>query len=224
MFCELNESEIYDAYLLYASLHGFSTDESTVRQRVESYCRQNVPDEVIDDAIFAYTENSFVAPPDVVLEPWGRSRIYELDALPCGGWRHQVCSSWLENGCEFQSGLSVRLAHFWTSFACAPEQAANVQAGKLQIGTRLKFECVESEIQVVHRVLGVLGNLPPSLAEEIIDRSRLDIRYLPIVDLIELSEPGFVCKLLVCLAEPNVVTSELVDYTTNAFQALRKKC
>lgn len=224
MFCELNEAEIYDAYLLYASLHGFDTHESAVRARVESYCRQNVPDPTIDDAIYAYTEDSFVAPPDVVLHHWGRSRVYELDPLPCGGWRHQVCSSWFENDCEFQAGFSVRLAHFWTEVECFPDQADNFQAGKIGNGARLNFEKAGAVVQVQHRALGVLGILPEPLSSEILGRSALEIRYLPIIDLVALRDEGLVCQLLVARAEPDVATVELVEYTTNAFKALRKKC
>jgi hypothetical protein len=76
MICDaLQEDEIFEACLLHASLHGFSTDEAELRDRISKYLN-NQPDTVIDDAILAFAEDRIIAPPDVVLAHWGKSRIY----------------------------------------------------------------------------------------------------------------------------------------------------
>ncbi len=220
MFCDiLNEEEIYQAYLLYASLHGFCTDEETVRERIESYYRRNVPDETIDDAIFSYAEDHIVAPPDIVLSRWGKSRVYELQALPCGGWRHQICESWFEAGCEFQDNASVRLAHFWTAIGVPGDQADH-----LQPGMRLQFRLENNIVQVAHRKLGVLAALPVALAAEILSRAKLEIRYLALIERMDIVGEQLLCKLFVTLAEPQVPSQEMLEYAANAFNTPRNKC
>ncbi len=221
MICDsLSDDEIYQAYSLYASLHGLDTSEEAVRQRVSSYLR-NVPDETIDDAILAFTEDSIVAPPDVVLSRWGKSRVYELHALPTGGWRHQVCESWFENGCAFDDARPVHLAHFWTQIELANDHlAANVHRGM-----RCQFKLKASgQIEVHHRRLGSIGLLPSALAEEIAHRAQLGSRYLGLIDVPLHGPLPTTCKLLIILASEQVATADVVEYAAQAFTAARNKC
>lgn len=231
MLCDaVREEEIYEAYLLYASLHGYRTDETHVRARIASYLN-NVPDSIIDEALLAYAEDRIVAPPDVVLPRWGRSRIYELIQTPQREWRHQVCESWFENNCEFYNDFrDPALYHFWTLLRPPAENPA--QPPPTCVGMRLRFELVEQSVRVFHRQLGLVGDLPGLLSHEIVRRAHCQLRYLVLVDAasavdVEVGpdrEPQFGCRLLVTVATPSVSLGPVIAYARQAFQAKRAKC
>lgn len=217
MFCEtLNEEELYQAYILYASLHGLSTCEEQVRGRIESYL-QNSPDETIDAAILAFSEDRIIAPPDVVLDRWGKSRVYELAPLPCGGWRHQVCESWFEAGCQFVDDAPVNLSHFWTQLRLDSKPQGP------RVGSRCGFQRMAGgEIQVVHREHAVVGVLAAELSAEILTAAVDDIRYLALIDVWAPEENR--STLLVTRALASIPVPEVVEYAANAFTAPRTKC
>lgn len=233
------EEEMYQAYLLYASLHGLCTEEDEVRSRIQSY-RENQPDETIDLAILAYSEDRIVAPPDIVLERWGKSRVYELEDLPDGDCRHQVCESWFENGCSFEGeGRPASLCHFWTTFSLiAPQSAdeassaddassatASLHQLALGVGSRVQFRILAGEVQISHRRHGILGVLPQTLANEMIERAtREDMRYLPLVDTYPSDSGSGECKLLVTVADPCQDLTTIVAYAASAFSARKQKC
>lgn len=217
MFCDtLNEEELYQAYILYASLHGLSTCEEKVRGRIESYL-QNSPDETIDAAILAFSEDRIIAPPDVVLDRWGKSRVYELEPLPCGGWRHQVCESWFEAGCQFVEDAPVKLSHFWTKLSVASTPPG------LRAGSRCRLQCMPGgEVHVVHRQHAVVGTLAAELSAEILTTAAEDIRYLALIDLWAPEEHRG--TLLVTRALASIPVPDVVEYAANAFTAPRNKC
>ncbi len=123
---DLSDEEVFQAFLLYASLHGMDTDEERIRSRVADYRQRNVPDAVIDDAILAYVEDSLIAPPDVVLDCWGSSRVYELACPADQSYRHQLCEAWFQNDCRLPDAGEPQLAHFWTQFPLAPQLSSSV--------------------------------------------------------------------------------------------------
>lgn len=227
MICDdLSEEEIFQAYLLYASLHGFSTDEAVVRQRIYSHTHENIPDEVIDSALLAYLEDRIVAPPDVVLDRWGASRLYELDKSSPSCVRHQTCEAWFENGCRFptEKELIPKFAHFWTEFAIEVPEVEPGQSLPLSEGTRLNFELADaSEVLVSHRSLGQVGRLPNALASQMQLEPMSSRKYLPLVDSSESQEIGK-CKLLVSTSTAAVPTTEIIKYAAEAFYAERAKC
>lgn len=227
MICDdLSEEEIFQAYLLYASLHGFSTDEAVVRQKIYSHAHENIPDEVIDSALLAYLEDRIVAPPDVVLDRWGASRLYELDKSSPSCVRHQTCEAWFENGCRFPTEKECvpTFAHFWTEFVVEIPELEVGQGLPLGEGTRLSFDLADaSEVLVSHRSIGQLGRLPRALASEMQLEPMSARKYLPLVDSTDARDTGK-CKLLVSTALAEVPSSEIVQYAAEAFYAERAKC
>ncbi len=217
MFCDaVNEEELYQAFLLYASLHGMSTREEELRERISRYLN-NTPDETIDAAILAFSEDRIVAPPDIILAHWGKSRVYELDALPCGGWRHQVCENWFEGGCRFVEGAPVRLSHFWTKLAI-PSVTVDIRSG-----TRCSLQLTQTgDVNVLHRQSSVLGQLPIELSAEILATASEENRYLALMDVVDPGNSNY--TLLVIRALDDVPAPELVEYAANAFVAPRNKC
>lgn len=231
MLCDaVSEEEIFEAYLLYASLHGMPTAEDVIRQRVSSYLN-NVPDSIIDEALLAYAEDRIIAPPDVVLPQWGRSRIYELMQTPQLEWRHQVCESWFENDCEFTNDeRDPELYHYWTHLTLNSE--FNRLLHSLTIGTRLQFQLDDGLVRVCHRQMGPVGSLPSVLAEEILRDRQKDLRYLVLLDATslpaadELPQDAFpaTCKLLTTVAGPGIGLGPIIAYARQAFSAKRAKC
>lgn len=219
MFCDaaINEEELYQAFLLYASLHGMSTSEEEVRERIGRYLN-NSPDETIDAAILAFAEDRIVAPPDVILAHWGKSRVYELDPLPSGGgWRHQVCESWFEGGCRFVPDAPVRLSHYWTKLA-SPSVGDDIRSG-----SRCSLQMTAAgEVHVLHRRNAVLGLLPEELAAEMLATSGDENRYLALIDLIDREQANY--TLLITRALTAVPAPEMVEYAANAFISPRNKC
>jgi hypothetical protein len=219
MFCDaaINEEELYQAFLLYASLHGLSTSEEEVRERIARYLN-NTPDETIDAAILAFAEDRIVAPPDVILAHWGKSRVYELDPLPCGGgWRHQVCESWFEGGCRFIADAPVRLSHYWTKLT-SPSVGEEIRSG-----TRCSLQMTSSgEVHVLHRCNAILGHLPEELAAEMLATASEENRYLALIDLIDREHSNY--TLLITRALAAVPAPEMVEYAANAFISPRNKC
>ena len=217
MFCEAlqNEEEVYQAYLLYASLHGLSTDEKDVRERISNYLLKNQPDELIDAAVLAFSEDRILAPPDIILEHWGKSRVYELEPIPTGGWRHQVSESWIDAGCRFSSERPVKLSHFWTKLE------TDSLPDDVGVGSRCSFRLAdEGNVHVVHRQRDRLGVIPQPLANEILSTVEQDIHYLLLIDMAHIQQ----CRLLVTRALADVSLTDVVDYAANAFTAPRNKC
>jgi hypothetical protein len=228
MFCDaLQEGEIYEAYLLYASLHGLETDEQEMRARISRYLA-NQPDTLIDDAILAVAEDFIVAPPDVVLQRWGKSRIYELIESPVGQWRHQVSETWFENGCRFTNDArDPAVFHFWTMFEADPQLVSNERAQRvlpLPLGARVSFELQTDLVKVTHRQAGDMGHLPPQLTDELLQRNQLNIRYLPLVDRAENIRGSAHYTLLVTAAVPEISLECIVGYAAKAMGAIRSKC
>ena len=244
MICdELSEEEIYQAYLIYAALHGFDTDDASVRERISNYLEHNQPDAFIDDAILAYAEDCIVAPPDVVLAKWGSSRFYELERSPQSLARHQTCESWFENGCRFISDEDTpRLVHFWTAFELLHAFRSGSLPQELRSGTRLSL-VLESNttVLVLHRTWGPLGSLPTALSTAMHLPPLKDRKFLALVDNTGASQsppqptspptpPDQTeptpreCKLLVMSSAADVPTKEFVDYAAEAFLADRNKC
>ncbi len=223
MLCDaVREDEIFEAFLLYASLHGLSTDAGEVRTRIQNYLH-NQPDPTIDEALWAFAEDRIVAPPDIVLERWGKSRIYELIETPQHDWRHCVSDSWFENDCQFYTDeRDARIVHFWTQLAVAPE--CDEAARKLCVGSRLQFRMHGQSVYVEHRQLGQVGWLAAPLAQEILARNALQVRYLALVDSIQPALPSLDCKLIVIAAASDVGGEQVVAYASQAFHALRAKC
>lgn len=233
MICDaMSEDEIYEAYLLYASLHGLATDETEVRRRIASY-QNNVPDESIDIAILAYAEDRIVAPPDVVVPRWGHSRIYELHKAPDGSYRHKVNEQWFDNGCQFESiGQKGSIFHFWIGFEPSAELTSStdkstgaVDAPALEVGTRLRFTLQNDLVEVSHRKFGEVGILPRELSKEISKLNESNTRYLPLVDEGTQSDADQKhCKVLVTAAGEGIKLPEIVDYAARAFTAVRANC
>lgn len=240
MICDnLSEEEVYQAFLLYASLHGLSTDAELTRKRINAYVVDNEPDEVVDDALLAYLEDRIIAPPDIVLERWGASRCFELDRSNAESLRHQTCENWFENGCRFDGTLKLpRLVHFWTDFqlefapsnsdAASEEKSEADRLDRLQRklveGIRLSFDFgKEQSVLVSHRELGQIGRLSHLLARELHSEAMRERLYLVLTDQRPSAKAGY-CKLLVSTGAAGVSVPELVGYSAEAFHAVRKKC
>lgn len=223
MLCDaVREDEIFEAYLLYASLHGLSTDEQQARERIASYLN-NVPDSILDEAVLAFAEDRIVAPPDVVVSGWGKSRVYSLFQTPQHQWRHRVCPTWFDNGCIFfgdsrDSGLS----HFWTEFPLTRPWTTLSQ--ELSPGTRVRLELDGQQVPVKHREIGQIGTLPSTLAREFAQQRASQLQTLSLVDSISAGPEANICKLLVTRASDSVSSAQIIDYATNAFHAERPKC
>jgi hypothetical protein len=217
MFCESvhNEEEVFQAFLLYASLNGLNTDEGDVRARISRYLFKNQPDELIDAAILAFSEDRILAPPDIILDRWGKSRVYELESLATGGWRHQVCDSWFDAGCRFCPEHPVRLSHFWTRLVTDSIHE------ELCSGSRCSLRLSQAgNVQVVHRHHACLGSVPEPLASEIVASIEADVHYLVLIDAIRNQD----CRLLVTRAAANVPVADVIEYAAHAFTTPRNKC
>lgn len=225
------EDEIYSAFMLYASLHGIETCEEEVRRRVASYLANN-PDDLLDQAIVAFQEDRVLAPPDVILPQWGKSRVYELWNSADGRTRHKVNEAWFEAGCRFDDvDNDSTLLHFWTLFQCddfqdQPKQYRQPRglSDLLATGVRLQLRVAAEAVEVWHRGHGRLGCLPSALAREIMSRQACNLRYLPLVDGLYEHAAASECKLLVIVAGASIPTSAVVDHAAAAFIAERVKC
>ena len=94
----------------------------------------------------------------------------------------------------------------------------------LHRGMRCQFKLIDSgRVEVQHRRLGTIGQLPQQLAAEIAERVH-SIRFLVLID-VPLDGPlPTDCKLLVIVANASVPTIEVVEYASNAFTIQRNKC
>lgn len=223
MLCDaVREDEIFEAYLLYASLHGLSTDAQQARERIASYLN-NVPDSILDEAILAFAEDRIVAPPDVVLSEWGKSRVYSLLQTPQQQWRHHVCSTWFDNGCTFfGDSRDSDLCHFWTEFPLTRPWTSLSQ--ELYPGIRVRLELDGTLVRVKHRQIGEIGRLPPALAREFAKPTASQPQTLSLIDSILAEAQVNRCKLLVIRASAAVTSAQIIDYASNAFCAERAKC
>lgn len=223
MLCDaVREEEIFEAYLLYASLHGLSTDEQQVRERIASYL-DNVPDSILDEAILAFAEDRIVAPPDVVLSGWGKSRVYSLLQTPQRHWRHCVCPTWFDNGCLFfGDSRDPSLCHFWTEFPLTRTWTALSQ--ELCVGTRVRLVLEGHQVQARHREVGLIGTLPPALAREFAQQAGGSLQTLSLVDSILQKPEANLCKLLVVRADDSACSAQIIEYASHAFLAERTKC
>ncbi len=223
MLCDaVREDEILEAYLLYASLHGLSTDPQQARERIASY-RNNVPDTILDLAILAFAEDRILAPPDVVLDSWGKSRVYTLYQTPQLEWRHRVCPSWFDNGCAFYGdSRDPDLCHLWTQFPLAVDWT--VLSRELFSGTRVRLMLEGEQVQVAHRSIGKIGELPSSLTQEFLQWDGNQVKTLSLIDRISQEGKSQTCTLLVARASGSMTAAQIVDYITCAFQAARAEC
>ncbi len=223
MLCDaVHENEIFEAYLLYASLHGLSTDEQQVRRRIASYLA-NVPDSVLDEAILAFAEDRIIAPPDVVVDGWGKSRVYSLFQTPQHQWRHRVCQTWFDNGCLFLGDArDPSLCHFWTHFLLTRPWTGLSQ--ELYPGTRLRLVLNDDQVCVSHREIGQIGALMPALAREFVGQDAGHLQTLSLIDSIRAEPAGNMCKILVIRAGDTVGAAQIIEYANNAFRAERAKC
>jgi hypothetical protein len=223
MLCDaVREDEIFEAYLLYASLHGMNTDAQQARERIASYLN-NVPDSILDEAILAFAEDRIIAPPDVVLAGWGKSRVYTMYQTPQQQWLHRVCPTWFDNGCVFLgNNRDPDLCHFWTEFRLTRQWS--VLSEELNVGTRLRLVLEGTQVRVVHRNVGEVGELPPALTPDFIEIDGSQVQTLSLIDRLDGEPEASVCKLLVTRASGNISSSQIIDYTSNAFQAVRAKC
>ncbi len=219
----IDVADIQQAYRLYATLHGLDSSIEAVEQRVEAYL-DNAPDSVIDLAILAFQEDRIVAPPDVVVQAWEMSRVYNLCPDGRGHVRHTVNTDWFDNGCDLSSvDLDVSPAHFWTTCTLSPPPDRN-QEHNIEPGLRLRLISGAEKVAVSHRVLGPLGHLPDSVSTRIIDLAPRKILYLPLIDSIYEQTSELTCKLLVAMASSATKTQDLADYAANAFYAQRANC
>lgn len=221
MICDaLDEDDIYHAYRLYLSLHGIKLREEEIAERLAKYFN-NEPDETIDDAIWAFAEDQVLAPPDVVLDRWGKSRVYELEEPSPGVYRHRVCESWFDNGCRFETDkVGFSLGHFWTKAWLAPELQQ-----KLFTGMRFQMrEAAGGGVQLMHREFGLAAVIAEPLASEISQRAGLNARYLPLFDSLVTDDEAANAKFFVAIASPEIEKDRFVDYAAHAFTAVRNKC
>ncbi len=223
MLCDaVHENEIFEAYLLYASLHGLSTDEQQVRRRIASYLA-NVPDSILDEAILAFAEDRIVAPPDVVVGGWGRSRVYSLFQTPQHQWRHRVCQTWFDNGCLFfGDARDPSLCHFWTEFVLTRPWTGLSQ--ELYPGTRLRLQLNAEQVRVTHREIGEIGTLLQPLAREFAGPDAKHLQTLSLIDSIRPETTGNICKMLVIRAAETMGAAQIIEYAQHAFRAERAKC
>lgn len=223
MLCDaVCEDEIFEAYMLYASLHGMSTEAQQARERIASYLN-NVPDTTLDLAILAFVEDRILAPPDVVLESWGKSRVYTLYQTPQLEWRHRVCPGWFDNGCIFfGDDRDPDLCHFWVEFPLTAEWT--VLSRELGSGSRVRLLLEGEQVCVVHRSIGEIGKLPPILAQEFAQWQPDQVKTLSLIDRIGQEGEPKTCTLLVTRASGSMSSAQIVDYTSCAFQAVRAEC
>ncbi len=223
MICDaVREDEIFEAYLLYASLHGMSTDPQQARERIASYLN-NVPDTTLDLAILAFAEDRILAPPDVVLDSWGKSRVYTLYQTPQLEWRHRVCPRWFDNGCIFLGdSCDPDLCHFWTQFPLTVERS--VLSHDLCSGMRVRLVLEGEQIRVMHRCIGEIGSLPQILVQEFAQWDGNQVKTLSLIDRISQEGESQTCTLLVTRASSSISSAQIVDYTSSAFQAARAEC
>ncbi|MEM7474997.1 MAG: hypothetical protein AAF483_08390 [Planctomycetota bacterium] len=227
MICDaLHEDEILEAYLIYASLHGQTESVEQLKQRVHDYCHCNVPNAAIDESILAYLEDEILAPPDVVLDRWGASRVYQLKESSLGDHRHSVCESWFENGCQLPAN-APDFVHFWTEAGLVPSMQHELLKGiRLQLGKTPDGDYVN----LVHRQIGVVGRLVGQLSDQLASDLWCHRKFLAIVDRKQPPQDSwdeFVearLRLLVVSAGASVCTRDVVAYTKMAFWAKRSKC
>lgn len=221
MICdELSQDEIFEALLLYASLHGICEDVDEIRRRVAQYTDCSVPDSTIDEAIVAYLDDEIVAPPDIVLNQWGSSRLYELAEHAGGDHRHRVCETWFENGCCFPEFDSPSLTHLWTNCELSPQQIQS-----LRPGDRLRLVESNGLYTVVHRQHGTVGSLPGKLTETLPFQKIQNRRVLVIVDR-DSPPDGLPIqqRLLLVIGDEETTTERIIDYAEKVFFARRTKC
>ncbi len=215
-------ADIQQAYRLYATLYGLDCSIEVVEQRVTAYL-DNQPDSVIDLAIVAFQEDRIVAPPDVVVEAWGMSRVYNLCPNGRGHVRHTVNTEWFDKGCRLENvELEDSPSHFWTVSKLEPQNRDAEQ--DIEPGLRLRLVCSKGEVTVRHRSMWHLEALPSGVGEQILGLASREIRYLPLIDCIDEHPAERKCKLLIAMASASTPTQQLADYAANAFHAERANC
>ncbi|GAB5402529.1 MAG: hypothetical protein Aurels2KO_07600 [Aureliella sp.] len=216
-------ADIQQAYRLYASLHGLDSSIDAVEQRVSAYLN-NQPDSIIDLAILAFQEDRIVAPPDVVVQTWGMSRVYNLCPDGRGHVRHNVNADWFDNGCDMSCvDLDASPAHFWTTSTLSPPPDRDVRQ-RVEPGLRLSLVSSGGEVTVNHRSLGPLGSISDGVGKRIVELAPRNVLYLPLIDSIYEQTTELSCKLLIAMASSATTTQELADYAANAFYAQRANC
>jgi hypothetical protein len=200
----------------------------------------NEPDDLVDRAIVAYQDDQMVAPPDIVIPQWGKSRLYTLKNVTNGTQRHQVLDAWFENNCSLQGLLTDDfLAHFWTEFqqertTLLPETESRGPrrsiAEFLRRGLRLRLKMPSppgSEpalIEVHHLQDGLVGCMAEQISAEIQSLCGVELRYLPLVDALYEQDAWVTCKMLVTIAGPAHAAEEIAAHAESAFFAERAHC
>ncbi|MFN3190070.1 MAG: hypothetical protein ACE361_06060 [Aureliella sp.] len=224
MICDaLTKEEIFEAYVLYTSLHGIPKEIAEIRQAVDQYYSGQVLNASIDEAMIAYMDDAIVAPPDIVLPKWGASRFYELAYSASGDHRHRVCDAWFENGCALPVGPRTALVHFWSVVQGGDEAEWEALAEGQRLS--LRKDVAAGQVWLDHRKHGRIGHVPLKLAAELLSEPLSSRKYLALVDR-EKTPASYVdgMRILVVSADDSVDAMHIIDYATQAFCAKRSKC
>ena len=95
---------------------------------------------------------------------------------------------------------------------------------ELNAGTRVRLELDGDQVQVKHREIGQIGTLPAVLAREFARQASSQPQTLSLIDSILPASEANICKLLVTRASESILSTQIVEYATNAFCAERAKC
>ncbi|HBE70837.1 MAG TPA: hypothetical protein DDW52_22045 [Planctomycetaceae bacterium] len=218
----IERDEIEQAYLLHAMLHGLSTDAEHISSRIDAYLA-NEPDDVLDLAIVAYQDDSVVAPPDVVVQQWGMSRLYNVCDDGRGRRRHAVHSPWFDNGCSLNHAELSAPAHFWINCDLLDDLDPVSVAVWIRPGSRLSLRPRAKSTGVEHREIGTISELQ-SPASTCFGDLPPGTRCLALVDAIYDDCHSKTLKVLVVIAAASTPVKELTDYAVDAFFADRAKC
>jgi hypothetical protein len=231
MICDaLTKEEMYEAYVLYSSLHGFEHTLDEIRKIVDDYYDGVTPNSLIDEAMIAYMDDAVVAPPGIVIPAWGSSRFYELIVAADGTFRRKVCDAWFDNDCQLPSHREIPLVHFWTQVEALPQ----AEVMEIADGQRLslKLDSDECRADVCHRELGVVGTLAPVLASKLASPTMMSRKFVGFVDRPRADDENpntsrtneSQVRIFVASSANNVSTSELLDYAAQAHATVRLKC
>ncbi|MFK7737069.1 MAG: hypothetical protein AB8B50_13620 [Pirellulaceae bacterium] len=231
MICDaLKKEEMYEAYALYSSLHGFEQSLDEIRTVVNAYYDGVTPNALIDEAMIAYMDDAVVAPPGIVIPAWGSSRFYELIVAPDETFRRKVCEAWFANDCQLPTDTEIPLVHFWTNVTLAQEQSSSDIADGQRLS--LKVGSNETAVGVCHRELGDLGILSPALSRKLASPAMLPRKFIGFVDRPTADEEKALSsrpsesqlRIFVASSAGGIATNELLDYAVRAHAAVRLKC
>lgn len=218
----IERDEIEQAYLLHAMLHGLSTDSEHITSRIDAYLA-NQPDDELDLAIVAYQDDAIVAPPDVVVQQWGMSRVYNVCGDGRGRQRHAVHLPWFESGCSLGDVELSSPAHFWINCTMLDDLDPVSVTQWIRPGARLRVQRRERATDVEHRELGAISRLDEAASTNFQDLP-VGTRCLALLDSIYDDQLFKTLKVLVVIAAASTPLSELTGYASDAYFADRAKC